>query len=72
MSTPLDHIRQLPVAEQLSLVEQIWDGLHESREMVKDWHRAEARRRAEELTADPSIAISEQEVWSRVDELLDE
>lgn len=72
MSTPMEQIRQLPVSEQLLLVEQIWDGLHESRQLVRDWHRKEARRRSQELEADPSIAISENGVWQRVDELLNE
>lgn len=68
----MDQIRQLPVSEQLSLVEQIWDGLHESRQLLRDWHREEARRRSEELEADPSIALSEKQVWEQVDELLNE
>ncbi|MEQ8785161.1 MAG: addiction module protein [Pirellulaceae bacterium] len=72
METPLNLIRQLPISEQLLLVEQIWDGLHDCRQLVQDWHREEARRRSKELDADPSIAITEQEVWKRVDELMNE
>lgn len=71
MNTPIDQIRQLPVAEQLAIVEQIWDGLHESRELVQDWQIDEARRRSAEMESDPSIAISEDEVWKRVDKILE-
>ena len=71
MTNPIEQIRQLPVAEQLAIVQQIWDGLHDSKDLVQDWQIAEARRRSAELDADPSIAISEQEVWERVDKLLE-
>ena len=71
MATPIEQIRQLPVAEQLAIVEQIWDGLHDSRDLVQDWQVSEARRRSAELDADPSIAISEKNVWERVDKLLE-
>lgn len=72
MTKPLDQIRQLSVEERLAIVHQIWDELHESPELVQDWHIKEARRRSAELDADPSIAISEGDVWKRVDELVDE
>ena len=72
MSNPLDQIRQLPVDQQLEIVHKIWDGLHESSELVKEWHIKEARRRAAEIAADPEIAITEDEVWKRVDGMLDD
>lgn len=71
MSTPIDQIRQLPVADQLAIVEQIWDGLHESPALVQQWQIEEARRRSKELEANPSKTLSEEEVWNRVDELLE-
>ena len=67
MTNPIDQIRQLPVAEQLAIVEQIWDGLHDSKELVQEWQIEEARRRLAELEADPSIGLTEEEVWQRVD-----
>ena len=72
MDSPLEQIRQLPVDQQLAIVHQIWDGLHDERQLVQEWHMKEARRRAAELEADPSIAISEDEVWKRVDGLLND
>ncbi|MCA9180239.1 MAG: addiction module protein [Planctomycetales bacterium] len=70
MNTLINQISQLPVAEQLAIVQEIWDGLHESPELVQQWQVAEARRRSSELLANPSHSISEAELWRRVDELL--
>lgn len=67
MDIPLEQIQQLPIADQLRLVEQIWDGLHESSDLVREWHRVEARRRAAELDADESTAITREQMWKRVD-----
>ena len=72
MSNPLDQIRQLPIDQQLALVHQIWDGLHASSDLVQSWHVEEAGRRSADLEADPSIAISEDELWKRVDGLLND
>lgn len=72
MSTPLDQIRQLPFEEKPLSVHQIWNGLHDSTKLFQDWRREVARDRLAELKADTSISLSEQEVWKRVDELLDE
>ena len=70
MDTPIEQIQQLPIADRLSLVEQIWDGISQSDEplIVRDWHKDEARTRAAELDADPSIAITRDELWKRVDD----
>ncbi len=70
MDIPLEQIQQLPLAERLRLVEQIWDGIAESDEplIVRDWHKDEARKRAAELDSDPSIAITRDELWKRVDD----
>ena len=71
LSTPIDQIRQLPVAEQLAIVEQIWDGLQESPELVQAWQMEEARRRAKQLESGEATTLSEDEVWQQVDELLE-
>lgn len=68
MDNTLHQIQQLPVAEQLRLVEQIWQGLHDKGPLVQDWHREEVTRRAAELEADPSATITHSEMWKRVDE----
>lgn len=68
MSPDLNDYRQLPISEKLRLVEQLWDDLAASGERIPlpDWHREEVERRAAELEADPSIALSREELWRRV------
>jgi len=70
MDPSLEHIQQLPIAERLRLVEEIWDGIGKSDEplIVREWHKDEVRRRGAELDADPSIAITRDELWKRVDD----
>jgi putative addiction module component (TIGR02574 family) len=69
MDVSIDQIRQLPIEEQLSLAEQIWDGLLASGQLVSQWQIDEVRRRAKELQDNPQTALTEDEVWRRVDEL---
>ena len=69
MDVSIDQIRQLPIQEQLSLAEQIWDGLLASGQLVHQWQIDEVRRRSKELRENPQIALTEDEVWRRVDEL---
>jgi putative addiction module component (TIGR02574 family) len=72
MNQYLQQIRQLPVSEQLQLVEQIWEGLHDHADLVQEWHRVEGQRRLAELKREPDDTLTEDEMWSRVDELLAE
>jgi putative addiction module component (TIGR02574 family) len=69
MHPEVEHLRTLPVAEKLRVVEELWDDIGESgeRSPLPQWHRAEAERRAAELEADPSIALGREELWRRVD-----
>ena len=69
MEISIEQIRQLPPATQLELAEQIWDGLLQSGHLLQDWQVEEVRRRSKELDDDPSLAITEDEMWNRVDEL---
>lgn len=70
MDIELENLRNLPVADKLRIVEQLWDDIHESDErlVVQDWHRDQARRRLAELEANPELAITREELWKRVDE----
>lgn len=63
MDINIDNIRQLPIAQQLALVEQIWDGIHDSADLVQKWHKTEARRRSPDLDDNPSIALTRDQVW---------
>jgi putative addiction module component (TIGR02574 family) len=70
MKIQLEELRKLPVAEKLHIVEELWDDISNSDErlILRDWHKDEARRRAEELEANPDLAITRDELWKRVDE----
>jgi putative addiction module component (TIGR02574 family) len=69
MHPEIEHLRKLPIAEKLRVVEELWDDIGQSDESfpLPPWHRVEADRRAAELDADPSIALSREELWRRVD-----
>jgi putative addiction module component (TIGR02574 family) len=64
------HFHQLPIADKIRLVEEMWDVIADSNEPfpVPDWMKVEAERRWKELEADPSRAITRDELWRRVDE----
>ena len=70
MHPDLENLRQLPIGEKLRVVEELWDDIAASGERfpLPDWHREEAERRAADLEADPSIALTREELWQRVDE----
>ncbi|MCE9554787.1 MAG: addiction module protein [Planctomycetes bacterium] len=68
MSIDISELRGLPVADKLRIVTQLWDDIAASTvpvvlppEVVE-----EASRRSAELTADPSFAIDDDELWRRV------
>lgn len=68
MHPEVEHLRKLTVAEKLRVVEELWDDIGQTEESfpLPQWHRVEADRRAAELDAAPSIALSRQELWRRV------
>jgi len=62
-------VHNLTTPEKLKLVFQLWDEIAASGipislppEVIR-----EAKRRSDELSTDPSIAIDDQEMWRRVD-----
>ena len=69
MSVDISELRSLPVAEKLRIVELLWDDIGAADEAVALHPRQfdKAIQRAEELNADPSIAIDRDELWRRVD-----
>ncbi len=68
MSTDLPKLRKLPVDEKLRIAEALWDDIAaESGEIeLDDRHFAEAKRRSDDLKADPSKAMSRDGLWRRV------
>lgn len=69
MHPEVERLRKLPIAEKLRVVEELWDDIGETGERfpLPQWHRAETERRDAELEADPSIALSREELSRRVD-----
>jgi putative addiction module component (TIGR02574 family) len=61
--------RDMPVADKLRLVTQLWDDIASSTDpiVVPAEVIREASRRSAELAADPSLAIDDDELWRRVD-----
>jgi len=68
MAFPIDDFRQLPVTEKLRIVEALWDDISKSNERfpLPDWHRQLCEQRDAELDADPSTALTRDELWQRV------
>jgi putative addiction module component (TIGR02574 family) len=48
----------------------LWDDIAASEVTLPDSVREEMERRAAEMDADPSVSITEEELWRRVDEAL--
>lgn len=64
----LSAARALSATERILLAETIWEDIPPADWPLPDaqWI-AEAQRRSAELDADPSIALSREELWRRVD-----
>ncbi len=69
MEISINDIQKLPPQTQLELAEQIWDGLLHSGHLLSEEQISETRRRAQELNDNPSIAMTEEQMWAKVDEL---
>ena len=69
MPPSLDQLRELPVSEKLKIVEQLWDDISEADVplILQEWQKTEAKRRRDELQADPTTALTREELWKRVD-----
>lgn len=69
MSIDIATLRGLSVTDKLRLVTQLWDDIAKGERPIAVPPEVlnEAVRRSDELKADPSIAIDEEELWRRVD-----
>lgn len=65
----ISDFRDMPVADKLRLVTQLWDDIASSSEgiVVPPEVSREASRRSAELAGNPSLAIDDDELWRRVD-----
>lgn len=68
MPTAAD-FEHLPVSEKVQLVTELWDQIAKSGEPITlpGSVVAEAERRLGEMTDNPSLGISEDEMWRRAD-----
>jgi putative addiction module component (TIGR02574 family) len=71
MLADIPNYDQFSVAAKLRLVGEIWDDIFASGEPIpfEEWDREEAIRRDKEMESDPSIALTLEEVWQKVDEM---
>lgn len=70
MHADFDHLRLLPLAEKLQIVEILWTDIATSDEEfpLPDWLHTETEQRLAEHDKDPTVALTREEVWQRVDE----
>ena len=70
MDVYADTIRNLPAGDKLRLVERIWDDLAAETDLIPlpEWAVAEARRRRDEMLADPTLGVTHEEVWRRIND----
>ena len=71
MHPAMEQLSQLPLAERLELVQDLWDSIGQSKQElpVQDWHRELAQARLAEIEGrEKEIGLSEDEVWKRVDQ----
>ena len=71
MLADFDNLRQIPVAEKLHMIELLWNDIEASGETlpVSDSVRQEVKRRAAEMDADPTLGLTVEELWERVDQI---
>ena len=65
MRPQIDNFEQMPLAERLLLVEDLWDSIARSCEAdlpVPDWQKAELKRRRQKYIQSPDSAIPWPEV----------
>ena len=68
MTIDLDELRALSTSEKLKLVEMLWDDLGDKEQVIPlpEWVRMEVSRRRSEMVDDPSLGLTHQEVWERI------
>ena len=69
MTVDTSEILSLPAAEQLRIVELIWDQLGSTTTAIPlpEWVEKEGQRRAEELRNNPSLGVDHDATWRRIE-----
>ena len=71
MHPAMEQLSQLPLAERLELVQDLWDSIGQSKQElpVQDWHREFVQARLAEIEGrENEIGLSEDEVWKRAEQ----
>ncbi len=68
MTPELSRMLQLPLPEQLQLVEDLWDHIAASKEPipVSDWQKDELDRRKRDFEANPNSAVCWEEAKKKI------
>jgi putative addiction module component (TIGR02574 family) len=71
MLADIESLRRLPVSEKLEVIELLWKDIETASEVpqISREVRSEIERRGAEMDADPSLGLTEEELWERVDQL---
>lgn len=69
MTSDHSDLLQLPPAEQLRIVEMLWDNLGSETDAIPlpDWVIREGRRRMEEMLTDKALGMDSDTVWRNID-----
>ena len=68
MHPAMQQLAQLPIAERLSLVQQLWDSIDDSHSEMstQDWHRELVSARLSDLDEQQLETLSREQVWQEV------
>ena len=70
MNLNTDAILALPVNDKLALIELLWEDLGQGNAAmpVPEWAEKEALRRRDEMLADPTVGLTHEETWAKIDQ----
>lgn len=70
MHPAIDQLKQLPVAERIDLVHDLWDSIRQSSEElpIQEWQRELVAARLAEIDGhEDERTLTEEQLWSQVD-----
>jgi len=72
MHPAMQELSQLPVSERLTLVQELWDSIDETRTFLPEsaWYRELLAARLADIESGSETGLSRDEVWEEVDRRL--
>lgn len=70
MHPVMEQLKALPVSERLTIVQELWDSIDDSRDVLSlnDWQRELGRARLAELNGcEDESGLSRDDVWGQAD-----